>query len=207
MNLKQKKYILPIILLLLSAFVLFKIIFPEFISILNIKNQITGAVKETQNLRNIIDAVNIKFNDKELDKDLSIVNSVLPPGKDILNLFFGITNASIASGVNIKGFSFALGELAKADVKNQAPAVSLSLNATADDLSSIINYSNKLYNSVPFSKINKISFSREKGATFDIDFYYKPYDLTFISNNQNILALQDDQVNLINTLGKWIAPR
>lgn len=210
---KYKKYILPCVILFSSIVVFFQIFLPQFFQTIETLKKINEKNKELVKYKETLSFVNGLNNDL-LDKDLSVVSTALPSGKDILTVFSGISNVGLKSGVNVSGFSVALGQVFEKSKNNPAQeakgtieggintSIPLSVRLEGVDLDKMVDYINNLYIGLPISEAKKINLT-EGSATLDLNFFYKPYDLFSLSSTDQVKPLLKPQEDLLKLLKEW----
>lgn len=204
---KYKKQIFPLALLLLSLFIAFRVIFPQFISISETNSVIKDKKQELETLNNSIRVLEATSGDA-VSEDLAILTDALPTSKDITKIFGALSSAASASNTELNEFSLKIGgvlgkEVSLADATAiGVPQVSVVAKVSSSDTLSLIQFGQKLDQTLPLSEIKQIDAVGNLG-TFEIKFYYKPLDLNIVSRKDKITPLTQADRNLLNQLAEW----
>ena len=203
---KYKKQILPLALILLSLFIAFRVILPQFSSISETNSLIENKKQELEILNNSIRVLEVTSDDA-VSEDLAISTDALPTSKDVTKIFGALSSAASASNTELNEFSLKVGVLGKevspADVSVIGiPQVSVVAKVSSSDASNLIQFGQKLDQTLPLSEIKQIDAVGNL-ATFEIKFYYKPIDLNIVSKKDKITPLTQADRNLLNQLAEW----
>lgn len=207
---KYKDTLLPGVVLLVSLFVFFKVVLPQFSLIADLHTKINDENQKIAQLSSAIDTIN-SYPTQILDSNLSDAGNALPYNKNILAIFLALNSLSTTYSVNIDTFSLKVGGIYSTDKTTPpqdlakgigVPSVEVTAQVSSNDPKNIIQFSNSLYQAFPLSQVKNLQFSGDEGS-FDLDFFYKPYDLNYIGNDINVTPLNTAQIKLLQMLNQW----
>lgn len=197
---QYREYFLPIGIILASFLILFFIVIPQtqqFLTnsdVLKTEEQKLEILKNNDNFLTNLDEVKI-------DNQLSQLSAVLPSSKDFAGVLNAISGNASKTNVSVGDFEFVVGDLsAPKDVSINPP---LNLKVTLQgDTASIVNFINELYKTVPIADIDTLQL--DSGTlSIAIAFYYKPFPVQNISDEQPIIALSPQANALITQVSSW----
>ena len=204
---KYKKHILSIALILLSLFIVFRVIFPQFSSISETNSIIENKKQERETLNNSIKVLETTADDALL-KDMVLSTDALPTAKDVTRIFRALSSAASASNTGLNEFSLKLGGIFGKE-KNTintsvigVPQILVIAKVSSSDPSDLIRFGQELNRTLPLSEIKKIDVANNIG-TYEINFYYKPMDLNLISKKDKVMPLSSADRNLLNELNNF----
>lgn len=207
---KYKDTLLPSAILLVSLFVFFKVIIPQISLISDLHTKMNDENQKITQLSTAINTIN-SYPPQTLDTNLSDAGSALPYNKNILSIFLALNSLSTTYSVNIDAFSLKVGGIYTTDKTTPTqdltkgigvPSVEVTAQVSSSDPKDIIRFSNSLYQAFPLSQVKNLQFSGNQGS-FDLDFFYKPYDLNYIGNDANVTPLNTGETQLLQTLDQW----
>ncbi|MBI4092145.1 MAG: hypothetical protein HY427_03015 [Candidatus Levybacteria bacterium] len=204
---KYKKQILPLTLILLSLFIAFRVILPQFSSISQTNAAIESKRQELETLSNSIKVLETASDDA-VSEDLTISTDALPTSKDVTKIFGALSSAASTSNTELNEFSLKIGgvfgkEVSPADTSAiGVPQVSVVAKVSSSDTSNLIQFAKRLDTTLPLSEIKQIDAVGNLG-TFEINFYYKPIDLNLVSKKDKVVPLTQADRNLLNQLAEW----
>lgn len=202
---KYKKYLVPAILVLISLFIILAIIFPQFSEIGKLNKSISDKKMEIVDLNNTLNIL-IPMSEVDTKSDLSLAAKALPSAKDISLMFLALSSSASVADVELAGFSLKVGGV-YTDASKAGPTVpgfpTLAMNVVikSESPSKIINFISQLHERLPLSEVGKFEIVSDV-ANFDVNFYYKPYDLTAIST-QKVAPMSENEKKLIEQLRSW----
>lgn len=202
---KYKKYLVPAIFILTSLFIVFVIIFPQISEIGKLNKSIEDKKKVVMDLQDDLNTL-ITLSEEGTKSDLATVANALPSAKDISLMFLALSSSASFANVELAGFSLKLGgvyEAGSGSVPSVAGFPTLSMNVVikSKEPESIISFIEKLHEKIPLSEVGKFEISSNV-ANFNVNFYYKPYDIASIST-QKVTPLSDSEKKLIEKLRSW----
>ena len=204
--LKYKTYLFPACLLLASFFVLLTIVLPQVSEIQNIRQDIEAKKSQVAKLEKTYETLS-KVDDSASKTNFSILTKALPSSKDLSLIFSALTSASSIANVELSSFSLKVGDVYgdKADV---ASAVSgfpaITVEATIKALSSLglVKFVEEMHKKLPLSEVKKIS-GVEDTTTITMSFFYKPYDLTNLSKQDQLSPISASEQQILDQLKDW----
>lgn len=201
---KYKKQILPLLLIILSLFIVFRVILPQFFSISETNSAIAAKKQELETLKNSIKVLET-ISDDIVSADLALSTDALPTTKDVARIFGALSTAAKTSDTDLNEFSLKIGGILGKDITTGdisaigVPQVSVVAKVSSSDPSGLIQFAEEINHTLPLSEIKKIDANGNEG-TFEINFYYKPIDLNLISKNDKVAPLTPADRNLLNEL-------
>lgn len=204
--LKYKTYFFPILLLVASFFVLLTIILPQFSQIQKVRQEIDAKKIQVAKLEKTYETLS-KTNDLDSKSSFSTVTKALPSSKDLSLIFSALTSASSVANVELSSFSLKVGDVYGTRV-DTASAVSgfpaITVETTIKSLSSLglVKFVEEMHKKLPLSEVKKIS-GVEDTTTITMSFFYKPYDLTNLSKQDQISPLTSREQQLLDQLKDW----
>jgi hypothetical protein len=204
---KYKQQILPLLLAILSIFIVLRVILPQISSISETNSLIESKQQELNTLLSSLRVLETTPDDT-LENDFAIAGSALPISKDVSRLVEAMNSAARASNTKLGEFSFKIGgvfgkENASGETSDiGVPQASVVTRVSSDDPYSLILFAEKLSQTLPLSEIRKIDTVGNTGV-FEVEFYYKPVDVNLISRTDRVLPLNQNDRNLLNQLKEW----
>lgn len=195
---RNKHYILPAIIILISIILFWQFVIPQFKILLTAREEARQASLKLQTLK---ENLNILTNtdEKSLDSQLKILNSALPLNKDFSGILNSIYLASQKSGIDLGSFSLRIGDLSDSKKQDDFPTISLSvpINADAAGVNSFVETINE---TAPLSEVTLIKI-RNLTSTIGLSFYYKPLGLSSYREGARINPLTQKGLSMIQELG------
>lgn len=197
---RNKHYILPAIVILISIILFWQFVIPQFNILLAAREEARQASLKLQTLK---ENLNILANtdEKSLDAQLKILNSALPLNKDFSGILNSIYNASEKTGVNLGSFSLQIGDLSDSKKKDDFPTISLSvpINSNAAGVS---NFVETLSKTVPLAEITMIKIINI-ASSVKVSFYYKPLVFSNLKEDARIIPLTQKGLSMIQELSSF----
>lgn len=204
---KYKQYILPLILFCVSFFIIFKVFLPELSSISEEKRVIEAKKMEIETLQKTYETLSGQ-DDTEIDDDLKIATSALPASKDPSAIFQAMVSAAAKSNVELKQFSFKVGSIygkqaqSFSSDKTGIPFLTVLIRISSTDAQNFIRFASEIQKSVPIAEVKNINMQGSSG-TLEVNFYYKPYDLTVLTKQNKIIPLTPAEEKILEQLREW----
>ncbi len=194
---RNKPYILPAIIILISIILFLQFVIPQFKILLTARSEAKQASLKLQTLKENLNVIT-NIDEKSLDAQLRILNLALPLSKDFSGILNSIYLASQKTGVNLGSFSLQIGDLSDPKKKDDFPTITLAvpINANAAAVSSFVETISK---TVPLSEVILIKI-RDINSTIKLSFYYKPLGFTSYKEDAHINPLTQKGLSLINKL-------
>lgn len=203
---KYKKFLFPGGMGIASFFVLFIIIIPQFQEIGKLNKEIDSKKMNVKNLEESLETIS-KTGEETVDSDLTTVTTALPSAKDISLVFTVLTSASSLAEVDLTGFSLKVGGVygGAKDLSASVtgfPLLSVDVTVKAPSKENLTEFLVALNNKLPLSEVKKIS-STDDVSTLELNFYYKPYDLAILANQDKISPMSLSEKKLLEELRDW----
>jgi len=199
--LKNKDIIIPLFIILVSAILLFKFVMPQISSFVDSRSQRDEALKQLAILQDNYNYVS-GLNDSVITSDTDTLTKALPLEKDFGGVLSAISSASIKSGVAVGNFEFQVGDITKPSTNVAGKAsMQLLINVQADS-AGVINFLNRLSESLPISEVTSIDFNGGN-AGITVLFYYRPFNKETISDTSVLKKQTKADEDLIVKLSGW----
>jgi len=204
---KYKQYILPIVLICVSFFIIFKVFLPELTSISEEKRTIETQKMEIETLKKTFQVLSSQ-DDTKIEDDLKIVKLALPTSKDPSAVFQAMVSAAEKSKVELKQYSFKVGNIYGKQVnspnsdKKGIPFLTVLIRLSSPDAQSFIRFASEIQKGMPISEVNNINIQGSSG-TLEVNFYYKPYDLTVLAKQNKVIPLSASEEKILEQLKEW----
>lgn len=199
---KNKLYLFPSLVILLSIVLFFQFVFPQFRTLLSVRNQAQEANLRLNNLKNNLNILS-NINEDSLDSQLKTVNLALPVNKDFSGILSAIYYASGETGAILGSFSFQVGDILESGNGGQLENISISLPITAD-MAKVNEFAQVISNTLPLSDVSLIKIGNQV-STVNLSFYYKPLSAidSAVSGEVSISPLSQNDISLINELSDF----
>ncbi len=208
-----KKYtateILAGALAVLSFFILLYVVIPQFTN-MGEQREAVNIVQERINTLEQSNSVLKQTDSAKLAEDLRLVNRALPNNKNIVSIFSTISHLASESNIALEGFTIKVGELYTKDegkqkdqMKNEVgvPTLDVVISIGMDDSRDIVEFTNKLYKTLPVAQIKTLD-TRENKGTLEISFYYRAFNFDNL-NTDRIPKYEAEYGDTITTLRSW----
>ncbi|HVZ66886.1 MAG TPA: hypothetical protein VG917_01360 [Patescibacteria group bacterium] len=205
--LKYKNFILPTVFIMLSFFILFRVIMPQITSIASANQDIESKSTDVQTLQSSLSALS-NADESAINDDLDTVVKALPVSKNITQIFEALSSAAGASSVDLKEYSLKVGgiygraeKVAQTSVKG-VPSVDVEVKVGGASPRQIVDFTKQIQQRLPLSEVTQIN-SNGNNASLIISFFYKPLDLTLVSRQDNVTGVNQNDQTVINQLKDW----
>ncbi|MCL5090450.1 MAG: hypothetical protein M1514_00395, partial [Patescibacteria group bacterium] len=84
----------------------------------------------------------------------------------------------------------------------KTPSVSIIMEATGDS-KNLIKFSDELHKTLPLAEVKKMGTAQSRG-TYEVNFFYKPYNLNALARQEVVNSISPAQINLLKTLEEWL---
>ncbi|RJQ25406.1 hypothetical protein C4577_05890 [Candidatus Parcubacteria bacterium] len=203
---KYKPYLVSATILLFSFFLLFQVAIPNFSNAGLVRQQMDEEKKKISNLQSTLNIISRGVDDAQLNSDVKMVTKALPDSKSFFPIFMSLFSASSKSSVSLGEFSIKVGNVyTKEKVGDSSPGklfLSIALKISSTDINNIIKFPQELYKSLPLAEVQDISMSESSG-TYNVQFYYKPYDLTLLNKQDKINQFSPSQQQILEKIRGW----
>lgn len=195
----HKEYLVPIVSITISAFLLLFFILPQISSFSEKnkeKNTEVAKLDELKKTTSIASTADLK----KLDSDLALASGALPAGKDFEKILGALSSAASNTNVAIVDYQFQDSGSLVGSVQ-KFPALSFKINLLATPAQAI-DFTNKLYESLPLSETSTFSYSKDV-SSLTILFYYKPFAPVGSEEKVTIERMNDAQSQTLDTISGW----
>lgn len=197
---KNKSYILPVVVILISVLLFFQFVIPQFGVLFTTINQAKESSLKLQVLKENLNLLN-NVNEQALDSQFQVLNSALPLDKDFIGILNSIYLSSQRTGVSLGSFSFKVGDLSKSENGDSLPVVKLSIPINAS-IAGINSFVQTLNMTLPLSEVYAIKVGGIS-STIDLSFYYKPFDSSNYSQDVRVIPISQQGLTLIDQMSKF----
>jgi hypothetical protein len=200
---KNKAYLIPIVVMLISIALFFLFVIPQFKLLLKVQNDAKESLLKLETLKKNLNVLT-GIDEDTLDSQLRILNSALPLSKDFAGILNSIYVAAQKTGVSVGNFSFKIGNLSQSESNEKFPLIKLSVpvNAGVGAVNSFVGIISK---TLPLSQISFIRMG-DASSTVDLSFYYKPLGASSYSQDVVIRGISQEGLNLLNKLNEFESP-
>ena len=204
---RYKKFIIPLVLNLLTVFLVFWVIFPQ---IGQIPQQLSKIKTQTSQNKTLNESLSLlrSLPDSEVDENFTTVVSALPTTKDVALIFSSLSSAASASNTQVESFSLNAGGIfgRAAELSDTGtittPTLSVIAQVGGASAASLTQFGSELTVRLPVAEIRNLGLANDS-ATYEIGFYYKPLDTAKIDRQDKIIPLSQSEINLLNQLKEW----
>ncbi len=196
---ENKEYLIPVLAIAVSLFLFFIFLLPQIISFpsrkqaIDVESEVLRKIQETEE-------VVISQNTEDLDSNIKIVSSALPPGKNFEQILNGISTAAALSSTQIDSYQFQ-------NLENETPTDSKYLKlefkvSIIGDAREAVGFIKELYKTFPISDVTNIS-SQESITSITINFFYKPFPSVGGEDRTSLKGLTAEQSKTLSEVSKW----
>lgn len=197
---KNKLYIFPIIIMLVSVILFFQFVIPQFRALLNARKEARELSLRLGAIRKNIDTLK-NINEETLDSQLRILNLALPLNKDSIGILNSIYFTAQRTGVGLGSFSFRIGDISKSENNDNFPVVKLSLPINAD-IRAINSFVETINKTLPLSEVYFVK-AGNVSSTIGLSFYYKPLGASNYSQDVGVNPISQKGLALIDQLSEF----
>lgn len=196
-----KQFSVPIFMIIVSFFLIFFALIPQFQDLLTTFSQRSEAVQKLQILKSNLSLLGTT-DESDLDSKLAVVLRALPAEKDFESVLTTISSVGNTSGVSLGNFEFRVGDLAGTSSGNDAfPSLGITLIIN-DGAVGASRFMSNLAESLPLSEVKKIDVNADSTTLFLV-FYYKSLPNAKTSSDIKIVPVSAKQSELLGQLLSW----
>lgn len=194
---KNKPFILPAAIMLISVILFFQFVIPQFRELLTARKEVAAASQKLKTLKANLDVLS-NVNEETLDSQLKILNLALPLNKDFIGILDSIYSTVQKIGVDLGVFSFKVGDLSESKSDGDFPVVKLSLpiNSGIIATNSFVEAMSKTF---PLSEVYFIKVGN-MFSTVNVSFYYEPLGGSGYKLDAPISPISQKGITLVNQL-------
>lgn len=194
---KNRPYIIPIAIILISIILFFQFVIPQFGTLLATRKEFGEASLKLETLKENLNILT-NINESSLDSQLRTLTLALPLNKDFIGVLNSIYLTSQRTGANLGSFSFRVGDISKSENDDKFPVVKLSvpINSSFVVINSFIE---TIIKTVPLSEVSLVKVG-DTSSAIDISFYYKPLGVSNYSQDARISPISQKGLTLVGEL-------
>jgi hypothetical protein len=197
---KNKSYIFAIIGILISLFLFYQLVIPQF-------SVLSQAQEETRQLSLEIDELkkDIKtlsdIDEARLESQLNTLKIALPVKKDYIGMLNTIYSIAKKTGINVGNFSIAIGDVNNPD--KSAPGVfpmvkvSVPIDANIEEAYEFVDSIGKT--ATPLSDVFAVNVA-DRASIIGLAFYYMPSSVSSPGQDEQIVPISKSGLDLIDKL-------
>lgn len=197
---KYKNYSIPLIVVIVSIFLIVFIILPQFQNWQTSKTEAGLTEEKVQVLTKTLDVIG-KTDNQTLNNNIQLTTRALPEDKDFSAIINAITNTAITSSVILDDYTFQVGELGSHDPKIQYLQLLLAIRGNAGDVNRFIQ---TLETQLPLSDVTNIQINGDDSAQITLVFYYNPFPKLTFDAAQTIDPLTSKEESILKTIQRRI---
>lgn len=192
--------------ILVCILLLINVIIPQIGKYLSIRNEV---ISQREKIKIINDNINLigNLNKTELDKQLHVATSALPPEQDISGILNAISETAVRSGVTVDDFNFILGEVpSSTKVTEKSPvyefvSVNIKLKIIGN-ISRTKRFLEEIAQKVPISEISEFDYNTNI-TNLEIKFYYKLFPNIAFKDDISLVPVSLAARQLLDKLATW----
>lgn len=198
---KHKNYIVPVVTIIVSLVLLLTFTIPQ-IEELSTRQQEVKYEKDKLTSLVQTNGVLSNLNDSKLNTQLTIASEALPSTKNFSGVLSEISFAANKTGIFLGDFDFQVGDISNPSTPAKGfPNLQLTLSVSGD-ASSVANFINELYKSLPLVEVTKIQIAGNH-AQVNTLFYYKPYAERPIDSSVSLSPLTKNDIETLDKISSW----
>lgn len=197
---KDKPYIFPIAIILISVILFFQFVIPQFGALLEARKEALAASIKLETFKANLDVLT-NTNEETLDLQLKILSSALPLNKDFIGILNSIYLTSQKTGVNLGSFSLKIGDLSNSDNNDQSSTVNIDIPINAN-VTAVNNFIGAISKTVPLVEVYSVKVGNVSSSV-SLSFYYKPLGASNYSQDARISPISQKGLTIVNQLGKF----
>lgn len=195
--LQKKKYnVFPALLLLFASILFFVVVLPQLSEVGNYQSQISDRKNHIGTLQKSLSTLTSQ-NSQQLDTDYLAATTALPNTKNIIGIYSSLTSAAVDANVLIKSFTLSVGDVYNSNGKlspstttsvHGVPYLMASVQVQGASSVQIVNFVDNIYKRLPLAEVKTIQGGQDQ-SSIEVNFFYKPYNVDQIANDENISPL------------------
>lgn len=194
---KNKSYIFPIVIMLVSIMLFFQFVIPQVSLLLKTRKEAKESSLRLETLKENLDVL-INVNEETLDSQLKILNLALPLNKDFIGILNSVYLTAQKAGVNPGSFSLKIGDISKSENGDNFPVIKLSVPINAG-VTEINNFVTAISKTVPLAEAYLVK-AGNISSMVSLSFYYKPLGASNYSWDAHISPISQKGLTLVNQL-------
>ena len=200
---KNKSYILPVVVIIISVLLFLQFAIPQFNALFKAREEAKTTLAKIKKLKENL-AVLSNIDDNVLDSQLNTLSLALPLRKDYIGVLDTINSVAKETNVSVGGFSLEIGDISKSENSESFfPMIRFSAPINTDILGTFRFINGIGKTAVPLSNVYYVNAGKES-ASVGLAFYYMPIssisnlnpDATIVPVSKDGLALIDQLIGL-----------
>lgn len=198
---RNKEYVPPIGMVLLSLLLFVLLILPQVADISQLQNNEGEMKKKIAGLQTKYNFLK-NYDDSNLDNQVKIASNALPRQKDYSGIVSAISKSAGNSGISLDDFSFTVGDLTTEPTVSSPPSIQVSFTIKGS-IDSTKKFLQSLSKQLPLSEVTSLQISNGVTSLSTI-FYYKPFPSLQVSGLEDspLSPLTQEQSLLLNNLSR-----
>lgn len=198
---RYKQYLLPVGVIFICILLFLFLVIPQFQNFLDIQQQTKIESNKLLILKNNLNLLT-NIDESQMNSQLQIVSTALPPAKDFSGILNGISVAANKAGVFLGDYEFLVGDLGKSSLNTQSfPYLQITLKINGG-VSGVTRFMTELYKTVPLSEVTAVKLA-SADSEITVLFYYRPFPPLGFNSNLPIDTVSPQGLSIINTLSSW----
>ncbi|MCL5746841.1 MAG: hypothetical protein M1277_00985 [Patescibacteria group bacterium] len=199
---KYKDFLLPIGIIIACLLLFVLVIIPQFQSMLDSQQQAKAEASKLEVLRNNLNLLT-NLDQAQLDSQLQVASSALPPGKNFFGILTGISTAANNAGVTLGDYSFQVGNITNPASGGIASFPSLEVDLTVNGgTKGVTEFMAQLYKTVPLSEVTNIVLSNVS-SQLTVLFYYRPFPPLGFNDSAPVQVVSPTGLSTLTNLSSW----
>jgi hypothetical protein len=207
----NKRFIGPIVLFVLSLFIVLRVIIPMISSISQERRDLVETKIKLEKLNDSQSAIQT-INQDNVVENIELTKKALPMNKEIIQIYSTVVDIASKNNMQVKAFSVKVGQVYSQDNSTAPvegkpedqgfPVLDIRLGVDAQNTESLFQFSNDMMQALPLVRINKFTTSENSGD-FDVSFYYKPLNDDALAKQEFVTPLNESEEKSLQTIEKF----
>ena len=199
-----KPFIIPFFTILSCIIVFLIFILPQANEFFRSQKTVSEEREKLNVLKNNLSVLQTS-SDSELDSQVNVLSSALPPNKNFEGVINALSYSANVTGVILGNFDFAVGSLTESPKEIQKfPYLEIELNLTGG-IDQASNFLDTLSKTLPMSRVIMLGVT-PSGSSVRLAFYYKPFPQAKFNENAKIDPVSKKGQVLIDELEGFSNP-
>lgn len=194
-------------ILLVSIFLIYFVLVPQVTNFFSIREEISRTRERIAVMNDNI-AFLMSLNDQELNQDVSLVTTALPPERDVSLLLSAINDAARQSGVLLDDFSFQAGRISSrgsapgATEGDERAKITFNVQGSLTEITTLVT---QLQQKIPLLAIAEVdaTFGSNNSTEITVTYYTKALPLVQEDASLPLKPLTNQNKALLDQLQSW----